>query len=144
MRQIFSQAPNGTSAIRITADQPPFRGMTSHRYFVEGFDTANNRAIRSGGFVPRFRDLSIIFATEGAANDVHPDGITMDAVLAILADHLQGKLAGPTGSMNKQLALEYIESARDVLAQDEQVNQFDQPAHYDAAPSYARVANGSL
>lgn len=144
MRQIYTQTAQGSSALRITADQPPFRGMASHRYIVEGFDTAQNRAVRTGGFVPRFRELSLIFATEGASNDAYPDGISMDAVLAILADHLQGQLSGPNGSMGKQLALEYIESARDVLAQENQVNVFEQPSHTTGYPSFARTGTGSL
>jgi hypothetical protein len=145
MRQIFTQSAQGSSALRITADQPPFRGMASHRYVVEGFDTAQNRAVRTGGFVPRFRELSVIFETEGASNDFNPDGITMDALLAILADHLQGKLAGPTGSMGKQLALEYIEGARDVLAQESQANHFEQPSHVNYTGPFARTGTtGSL
>lgn len=124
MRHISSHTAHGSSALRITADDAPFRGMPAHRYDVEGFDTANNRAVRSGGFVPRFRNLSIIFATDdAAANDIGPDGITMDAMLAILADHLHGLQSGPTASQGKQLALEYVESARDVLAQDSGAQQ---------------------
>lgn len=145
MRQIFSQTAQGSSALRITADQPPFRGMASHRYVVEGFDTAQNRAVRSGGFVPRFREMSIIFETEGASNDVNPDGVSMDAILAILADHLGGQLSGPNGSMGKQLALEYIEAARDVLAQENQANQFEQPSHHtNYSGGFARTGTGSL
>ncbi len=119
MRHLSSHTAHGSSALRITADEAPFRGMPAHRYDVEGFDTANNRAVRSGGFVPRFRQLSIIFATEeSAANDIGPDGVTMEALLAILGDHLQGLQSGPTASQGKQLALEYIEAARDILAQE--------------------------
>lgn len=142
MRQIHSLANPGSGALRITADQPPFRGMPSHRYFVEGFDTANNRAVRTGGFVPRFRDMSIIFETEGASNDVSPDGISMDALLAILADHVSGQLAGPNGSMGKQLALEYIESAREVLSQESQSQQYESPVHHQGG--YPQRAVGSL
>lgn len=140
MRQIFSHATQGSSALRITADQPPFRGMASHRYVVEGFDTAQNRAVRSGGFVPRFRELSIIFQTEDEHNHFSPDGISMDALLAILADHLSGQLSGPNGTMGKQLALEYIESARDVLAQENQVPAFEQPpVHAGYTGGFART-----
>lgn len=147
MRQIFSQPNHGQSALRITADQPPFRGMASHRYTVEGFDTAGNRAARAEGFVPRFREMSIIFGTEGASNDACPDGITLDALLAIAADHLNGLQQGPSGSMGKQLALEYIESARDVLAQDAAQNQsFEQPIYNGGfGGGYARTGtSGTL
>ncbi len=119
MRQFYSQSAHGTSALRITADDPQYRGAAPHRYVVEGFDTTNNRAIRSAGFVPRFRELSIIFETEGASNDNCPDGISMDALLAIATDHLAALLHGPSGSMNKQLALEYLQNARDILQQDQ-------------------------
>ncbi len=124
MRLIPSLNTQGSSALRIVAEDTPFRGQAAHRYDIEGFDTTNNRAVRGGGFVPRFRNLAVIFASEdGAANDVVPDGVTIDALLAIVADHLQGLQSGPTGSQGKQLALEYIESARDVLAADAGAHQ---------------------
>lgn len=146
MRHITSQTAHGSCALRITADEAPFRGMPAHRYDIEGFDTANNRAVRSGGFVPRFRNLSIIFATDdAAANDVGPDGVTEDALLAILADHLAGKQSGPSASHGKQLALEYIDRARDVLAAEAGSHQAF--GHHNGAfnnNAFARTGTGSL
>ena len=136
MRQFYSQPIPTTSPIRITAADPQFRGTSSHSYILEGFDTANNRAARSGGFVPRFKEMSIVFCSDESTVEDIPDGVSADALLAVLADHIQGKLSGPNGSVNKQLALDYIESAREVLAQD--LPRFEQnvrrpfaSSHYD-------------
>lgn len=143
MRQISSQNAHGSSALRITADEVPFRGFSAHRYVVEGFDTSANRAVRADGFVPRFRELSIIFATDEAANDVLPDGVTIDALLAIVADHLSAKVNGPNGTMGKSLALEYVESARDVLAQDAVSHAaFDTPVF--GGNAFQRTGTGAL
>ncbi len=134
MRQFFSQPAHGSSALRITADEPQFRGAAPHRYVVDGFDTSLNRAVRSAGFVPRFRELPIIFATEGAPNDGYADGVTMDALLAVVADHLHALINGPSGSMQKQLAFEYVMNARDILAPDSatQHSFMDSGSHYYA------------
>lgn len=123
MRQFYSQNAHGSSALRITADEPQFRGAAPHRYVVEGFDTSLNRAVRSAGFVPRFREMPIIFATEGAPNDGIPDGVTLDALLAVVADHLYALVNGPSGSMQKQLGLEFVQNAREILSQDQGMQQ---------------------
>lgn len=127
MRSIFSQPAHGQNALRITAQDPDLGKTGSHFYFLQGFDTTSNRAARSNGFVPRFRDLSIIFASDDNPVDGVPDGITTDALMAVLTDHLQGQIHESTSSMNKRLALGYLESARDILAQDELY--FNQPSH---------------
>jgi hypothetical protein len=119
MRSIFSQPAHGKNALRITAQDPTLGKTGSYSYFLQGFDTTSNRAARSDGFVPRFRDLSIIFASDDVPVDGVPDGITTDALMAVLTDHLEGQIQESTSSVNKRLALGYLESARDILAQDE-------------------------
>lgn len=119
MRRIHTHSPRGQDPLRISADDTPFRGGASCRYVVEGFDTGNNRSARRGGFVPRFKDLSVIFdSSEGYGVQGRPDGVTLDALLAICADHLKGLQTGSSGSVDKQLAADYIDSARGLLAQD--------------------------
>lgn len=145
MRQIFSQSAQGAHTLRITADEPIHRGTAPHRYFVEGFDTASNRAARSGGYVPRFRDLTIIFQTEDAANDHGPDGISMDALLAVLSDHLAALVDGPMGTSQKAVALDYIDNARAMLASEPAPRQFDQIQPYHTSTGlYPRAATGVL
>lgn len=119
MRYIHTHSPRGQDPLRISADDTPFRGGATCRYVVEGFDTGNNRSARKGGFVPRFKDLSVIFdSSEGSGVSGRPDGVTLDALLAICVDHLKGLQAGSSGSVDKQLAVDYIDSARGLLAQD--------------------------
>ncbi len=132
MRQIPNIHPFSRGGLRITAEEPMYRGSPTHRYHIEGFDTSQNRAAREGGFVPRFRDLTIIFNTDEAANDGQPDGVTIDSLLAVIEDHLQSRLNGPEGSLNQQLAAEFIRNAREILEQDDRVAhlQTPQPFHY--------------
>lgn len=119
MRQIASSQALGRGGLRVIADESPRRGAPTHRYRIEGFDTSQNRAVRDGGFVPRFRDLSIIFSTpEMSSNDI-PDGVTTDAILAIVEDHIRSKLGGPDGSLNQQMAVDLVHNARELLEQDE-------------------------
>jgi hypothetical protein len=118
MRNIELLNNHGNDALRVSADYPSRRGMPSHRYVISGFDTSDNGAARSGGFIPRFQDVSIILQSEGAANDLRPDGVSSDALLAIVEDHLSGLQGGPDASLNKQLAIEYISHARQLLAEE--------------------------
>lgn len=118
MRNIQLNNTHGNDALRVSADYPSRRGQASHRYVVSGFDTTDNGAARSGGFIPRFQDVSIILQSEGAANDLRPDGVSCDALLAIVDDHLHGLQSGPDASLNKQLAAEYIDHARQLLAEE--------------------------
>lgn len=146
MRQIFSQSAQGANALRITSDEPLHHGAAPHRYFVEGFDTASNRAVRSGGFVPRFRDLTIIFQTDdAAANDHQPDGITLDALLTIVSDHLAALLEGPSGTSHKAVALDYIDNARQMLSTDSAPRYLEQLQPFQAhSGHYPRAATGVL
>lgn len=118
MRNIQLNNNHGNDALRVSADYPTRRGPASHRYVISGFDTSDNGAARSGGFIPRFQDVSIILQSEGAANDLRPDGVSTDALLAIVEDHLSGLQSGPDQSLNKQLAIEYIGHARQLLAEE--------------------------
>ncbi|QVD49185.1 hypothetical protein LUCX_115 [Xanthomonas phage vB_XciM_LucasX] len=138
MRQIHSHNAYGTHALKITANPPQFRGMPSHQYLIEGFDTTENSAVRSGGYVPRFRNLSIVFETD-QSNPDRPDGVSMDAVLAILCDHLNGIQSGPNASQGKQMALEYIESARQLLIEDAQVMQHDNMSRFNNTRSSGEI-----
>lgn len=122
MRQITNTQTFGRGGLRVMADEPERRGVPTHRYHIQGFDTSRNRAVRDGGFVPRFRDLSIIFSSTDSASDDAPDGVTTDAMLAVIEDHIRSRLQGPEGSLNQQMAVDLVRNARELLEQDEQVH----------------------
>lgn len=118
MRQIPS-VHNAGNGLRITAEESNSRGGATHRYHIAGFDTSQNRAARDGGFVPRFRDMTIILSTDQNGDNVQPNGVTPDALLAVLEDHFQSRVAGPSGTLNQQLAADLIKGAREALEMDE-------------------------
>lgn len=126
MRQIPNIHPHTRGGLRITAEEPTFRGAATHRYIIEGFDTSQNRAVRDGGFVPRFRDMTIIFNTDDNEYDEMPDGVTIDALLAVLEDHIESRLRGPSGSLNLQMVHEYIRNSRDLVRQDDHLTHLQQ------------------
>lgn len=128
MQHIQLNSIGGSDSLRVLADIPTVRGRASHHYVISGFDTSHNGAARTGGFIPRFQDVSIILQSEGAANDLRPDGVSVDALVAIVEHHLEGQQSGPNASLNKQLALEYFGHARQLLAEDAAANSLQMPA----------------
>lgn len=132
MRQIPNIHPFNRGGLRIIADESTFRGAPTHRYLIEGFDTSQNRSVRDGGFVPRFRDLTIIFNSDEAGFDDMPNGVTVDALLAVVEDHLESRLRGPSGTLNQQMAAEYIRNARELLEQEDRISQIQ------SSPSFNR------
>lgn len=138
MRQIPS-VHNASNGLRITAEESNSRGGATHRYHIAGFDTSQNRAARDGGFVPRFRDMTIILNSDQSGEKAQPDGVTPDALLAILEDHLQTRLAGASGSLNQQLAADLIKGAREALEMDEATQMQSVPHQFER-----RAASGSL
>lgn len=114
MRQLEAKAGNGQ--LRITPNPTAHESIASHQYLVTGFDTTNNRAARAMGFVPRFQNLNIIFEsdTPGFRQEI-PNGVSVDALLAVVVDHLSSKQLGMNASVEQSAALDYLESARELL-----------------------------
>lgn len=103
--------------LTITATDAPGAGGANHLYMVEGFDTTTNA---SDPFVARHgqpaQHMTILFQN-GPINEKGVNGITQEALLAVVIDRLRSFQAGPFACRENALALTKIEEALHWLQQ---------------------------
>lgn len=107
--------------LTIAVMDEPGSGGANHLYMISGFDTATNPAkiddgSESGLPVAGSQACAIIFQN-GPIAEVGVNGITHEALLAILADRLESFQAGPYASNYNAMALLHIRSAQEFLHQ---------------------------
>ncbi len=137
MRRLNSHlSSGGFNQLQIAAVDHPAPGHANGRYVISGFNTAYNPSAADphSGFPAQFTSLPIIFQDEYARPDAPPNGVTEEALLAVVADHLHGKQLGPNNCMENQMALDYILAAIGMLQAAEMANRADfgfsqQPAY---------------
>lgn len=98
--------------LTVTVTDEPGAGGAQHLYMIEGFDTTSNP---SCPFVKRHgapaKHATILFQN-GPINEVGVNGITQEALLAIVCDRLRSFQAGPYASRENALALTKLEEAQ--------------------------------
>jgi hypothetical protein len=100
--------------LTITVTDAPGAGGANHRYEISGFDTGSNdsdpikQAPISG--------VMILFQN-GPINEKGVNGITQEALLAVVCDRLRSFQAGPYACRENALALTKIEEAMHWLQQ---------------------------
>ena len=112
--------------LAIHAEDEPGAGGASHLYLISGFDTSTNP---SDPFTKRHGApayYSTILFQNGPIPEVGVNGVTHEALLAILIDRLRSFQAGPYACRENALALTKLEEA----------------LHWLAARTSARVARG--
>lgn len=99
---------NDTLQIAVTDE--PGSGGANHRYEVRGFSTEKN---------PGHDDSSdaevVILFQNGPINEVGVNGLTHEALLAILCDRMRGFQSGPYASADNAEALACMEQAQAAL-----------------------------
>lgn len=106
---------NDTLTIEVT--DAPGSGGANHRYEVCGFDTAGNAsATDSEGYAASFSRQVILFQN-GPIAEVGVNGVTHEALLAIVADRLRSFQKGPFSCKANACALTHIEEAQHWLQQ---------------------------
>lgn len=97
---------NDVLTIRV-ADEPG-AGGAQHRYEIKGFDVSTNPSGKDmyGNEV----HLTVLFQN-GPINEVGVNGVTHEALLAILADRLRSFQQGPYACKANACALTHIEEA---------------------------------
>jgi hypothetical protein len=118
MRTIDDHKVNpANDTLSITVEDAPGAGGASHLYSVAGFDTASNP---SDPFVERHgaaaRHATVLFQN-GPIAEVGVNGVTHEALLAIVADRLRSFQAGPYACKANACALTHIEEAQHWLQQ---------------------------
>lgn len=112
MRKLTDHIVENDSAnhqLAITVEDEPGQGGACHLYVISGFDTDSNlSAILPGVMV--LTKLNVLFQN-GPIKEVGVNGITQEALLAIVIDRLRGFQSGPFACRDNAIALTHIEEA---------------------------------
>ncbi len=116
MRELTSHKVNGLNeALKIEVVDEPGSGGANHRYDITGVNTDTNpSAIAPNGFKSSFARTIIIFQ-QGPIKESGFNGITSEALLAILEDRHAGFQNGQYASADGQEALDFIRGALSAL-----------------------------
>ena len=97
--------------LKIEVLDEPGAGGANHLYQITGFNTATNR---SCPFVARYgapADHSTVLFQNGPVPEVGTNGVTQEALLAIVIDRLRSFQAGPYACRENAIALTHLEDA---------------------------------
>lgn len=103
--------------LSITVMDAPGSGGANHHYRIEGFNTTSNA---SDPFVERHggpAEHATVLFQNGPIPEVGVNGVTHEALLAIVADRLRAFQAGPFACKANACALTHIEEAQHWLQQ---------------------------
>ena len=102
--------------LRITTADQPGAGGANHLYMVKGFNPDTNDSLK--GFKDTFlTPRALIMFQNGPIPEKGTNGLTHEALLAIVADRLRPFQAGPYSCRENALALTKIEEAMHWLNQ---------------------------
>lgn len=113
MRELTDHKVNGLNeALKIEVTDEPGPGGACHRYEVTGFDTARNpSSVGAAGFKCSFSRMPVLFQNGPIAEVGAVNGISQEALLAIVIDRLRSFQAGPFACRENALALTKLEEA---------------------------------
>lgn len=110
MREINTHKTNtANEELSVMVHDEPGPGGANHYYTISGFDSATNPSTSA-----KFNGLTLLFQN-GAIKEAGVNGITHEALLAILIDRLQGFQAGPYKCKDNEEALYHLERALSCL-----------------------------
>lgn len=113
MRTIDDHKVNpANDKLTITALDEPGAGGANHLYRIGGFDTTSNESDDG----PTFNMADILFQN-GPIPEKGVNGVTHEALLAIVADRLRSFQKGPYSCKANACALTHIEEAQHWLQQ---------------------------
>lgn len=110
MRTIDDHKVNpANDRLEIRVLDEPGAGGASHAYLIAGFDHGSNPS--AGGDFDAARETLIVFQN-GPINEAGVNGVTQEALLAIVADRLRSFQAGQYACRENAIALTKIEEAQ--------------------------------
>lgn len=99
--------PQNQLSIDVTDE--PGAGGANHRYEIVGFDTASNKsATDAAGYAASFARLIVLFQN-GPIKAAGVNGITQEALAAIVIDRLRSFQEGPFRCRENAIALTHFE-----------------------------------
>ena len=111
-RQITEHVVNPINdKLWIRVDDEPGQGGANHAYVIGGYDTAENGAAED------LHTFTSIVFQNGPISEFGVNGITHEALLAIVADRLRSFQKGPYSCKANACALTHIEEAMHWLQQ---------------------------
>ena len=113
MRTITEHAVNpANDKLVITVEDDPGAGGASHLYMIRGFDTKTNPSCPFTERHGQSAQHATILFQNGVIPKVGVNGVTHEALLAILIDRLRSFQAGPFACRENALALTKLEEAQ--------------------------------
>lgn len=118
MRELTGHKVNpANDTLKIEVLDGPGAGGAHHCYAITGFDYANNASVPKythTGYL-KDEDTAFILFQNGPIAEVGVNGVTHEALLAILIDRLESFQAGPYASPYNQTALDSLKVAQEAL-----------------------------
>lgn len=112
MRELTDHKVNpANDVLTVAAIDEPGSGGAHHAYLISGFDNTKNPSDPDD----QDSDTALILFQNGPINEVGVNGVTHEALLAIVADRLRAFQAGPFATRYNALALTHIEEAQNWL-----------------------------
>ena len=113
MRAITDHIVSGDQAVQLQIDvtDEPGAGGANHRYEITGFDTKSNPSrTDSAGYTASYSRAIVMFQN-GPIKEAGVNGITQEALLAIVIDRLKSFQAGPFACDANETALAHCRHA---------------------------------
>lgn len=122
MRTITDHIVDGDSAnhqLTITVTDEPGQGGACHRYVIHGFDAATNGSKDeldddTDGVAP---EAAVVLFQNGPIKEFGVNGVTQEALLAIVIDRLRSFQSGPFACNENLMALNSCRTALWILQQ---------------------------
>ncbi len=112
MREITDHMTNpANEQLRIAAADAPGPGGANHLYFIDGFNTVTNPSLPQKY---AYQGMEVPFQN-GAIGEAGVNGVTHEALLAILIDRLKCFQMGPYACAENDAALQGLEQALGAL-----------------------------
>src|SRR5580692_5380015 len=109
MREITTHKLNGVNdKLTIMVIDAPGMGGANHRYEVSGFDGGNNPSVKKGEGTALG---ALILFQNGPLQESLPNGLTIESLIALCIDRLQGFQGGDYKCRENAIALTHLEDA---------------------------------
>lgn len=114
MRFLTDHIVDGDSAnhqLQVEVQDEPGQGGASHRYKITGFDAGTNPSHQ----YPEGQFDKVVLFQNGPIKEFGVNGLTHEALIAILIDRLRGFQSGPYKCQDNSYALHHLSAALDFL-----------------------------